>query len=107
MARVDIETDDQAADGRAADSRADGHAREGEPDDWADDPVYEDPPPGRRRRDRIEIDVEREITKRQIIQSVSSIVVVVLYMLFTLLRDRDAGVVVIDPDDQPDDDWAE
>src|SRR5687767_6103025 len=55
-----------------------------------------------------DIEIEREITKRQIIQSVTSIVVVVLYMVFSLLRDRDTGVVVIDPDEGgPDDDWKE
>jgi len=61
----------------------------------------------RAHRDPVEVEVEREITKRQLIQSVSSLVVVVLYMLFTLLRDRDSGVVVIDPTDRPEDDWAE
>jgi len=61
----------------------------------------------RARRDPVEVEVEREITKRQLIQSVSSLVVVVLYMLFTLLRDRDSGVVVIDPHDGAEDDWAE
>ena len=61
----------------------------------------------RASRDPVEVEVEREITKRQLIQSVSSLVVVVLYMLFTLLRDRDSGVVVIDPSDSPEDDWAE
>ena len=60
----------------------------------------------RRRREPLEIEVEREVTKRQIIQSISTIVVVILYMVFTLLRDRDAGVVVVDPDDAGDD-WDE
>jgi hypothetical protein len=62
---------------------------------------------GRSKRDPVEVEVEREITKRQLIQSVSSLVVVVLYMLFTLLRERDGGVVVIDPTSGPEDDWAE
>jgi hypothetical protein len=61
----------------------------------------------RAKRDPVEVEVEREITKRQLIQSVSSLVVVVLYMLFTLLRERDSGVVVIDPTGGPEDDWAE
>lgn len=60
----------------------------------------------RRRVDAVEVEIEREITKRQMIQSISSIVVVVLYMVFTLLRERDAGVVVVDPED-PSDDWDE
>ena len=58
----------------------------------------------RRARPSVEVEVEREITKRELIRSLSSIVVVVLYMVFTLLRDRDAGVVVID-DDTAADDW--
>ena len=62
---------------------------------------------GRRRAvEPVEVEIEREITKRQLIQSISSIVVVILYMVFTLLRDRDAGVVVIDPDESTDD-WDE
>ncbi|MEZ4235813.1 MAG: hypothetical protein R3F59_06555 [Myxococcota bacterium] len=56
-----------------------------------------------RRPDSDGIEREREITKRQIIQSVSTIVVVILYMVFTLLRDRETGVVVVDPDES--DDW--
>jgi len=95
MGRVEVNIDDIAAD--------EVHAEEA---------VFEDaPPPGsgkRRSKPAIEIEIEREVTKRQLIQSVSSIVVVVLYMLFTLLRDRDAGVVVIDPDaENGADDWAE
>ncbi len=61
--------------------------------------------PGRRRVWR-EVEVEREITKRQIVQSITTIVVVVLYMVFTLMRERDSGVVVVDPDDAADD-WVE
>lgn len=57
-------------------------------------------------KESVDIQVEREVTKRQLIQSVSTIVVVVLYMVFTLLRDREAGVVVVDPDDASDD-WDE
>lgn len=61
---------------------------------------------GRRRRERVEVEIEREVTKRQLIQSVSSILVVILYMLFTLLRERDSGVVVVD-DEGSADDWDE
>jgi hypothetical protein len=60
------------------------------------------PPP----RAPVEVEIEREVTKRQLIQSVSTILVVILYMVFTLLRDREAGVVVVDPDDASDD-WDE
>ncbi len=90
---VDIEGgDEEAEEFEATDSGAKGAPKEG----------------GRKtRRDPVEVEVEREITKRQLIQSVSSLVVVVLYMLFTLLRDRDSGVVVIDPDGAAEDDWAE
>jgi hypothetical protein len=70
----------------------------------------EDGPAGesrqRRRRDGVEVEIAREETKRQLITSVTSIVVVVLYMIFTLLRDRESGVVVVDPDEGGDD-WEE
>jgi hypothetical protein len=36
--------------------------------------------------------------------------VVLLYMAFTLIREREAGVVALDPEDDdlgPEDDWAE
>lgn len=65
-------------------------------------PSSEAPPPP---PPPVSAEVEREVTKRELIRSVSNILVVVLYMVFTLLRDRDAGVVVIDPDDA--DDWEE
>lgn len=71
-----------------------------------DRPEAEKPRGERRRREAVEVEIEREVTKRQLIQSVSTIVVVVLYMIFTLLRDREAGVVVVDPDDSSDD-WDE
>ncbi|MCB9689288.1 MAG: hypothetical protein H6738_09810 [Alphaproteobacteria bacterium] len=71
-----------------------------------DRPGAEEPRGRRRRRDAVEVEIEREVTKRQLIQSVSSIVVVILYMIFTLLRDRETGVVVVDPDDASDD-WDE
>jgi len=63
----------------------------------------------RSRRGPVDIEIEREVTKRHLIEAITSIVVVVLYMAFTLLRDRDAGVVVLDPDDErgPEDDWDE
>jgi hypothetical protein len=53
-----------------------------------------------------EVEVEREVTKRQLIQSITTVVVVILYMVFTLMREREAGVVVVDPDDSADD-WVE
>ena len=66
---------------------------------------------GRRRaRDAgVEVEIEREITKRHLIEAISSVLVVVLYMAFTLFRERDSGVVVIDGDDRhgPEDDWEE
>jgi hypothetical protein len=75
------------------------------------DPRDDASPPGdeprarRPRREAVEVEIAREETKRQLIQSVTSIVVVVLYMIFTLLRDRESGVVVVDPDEG--DDWEE
>ena len=60
----------------------------------------------RPKRESVEVEIEREVTKRQLIQSVSTILVVLLYMVFTLLRDRDGGVVVVDPDEGGDD-WDE
>lgn len=66
----------------------------------------EEPRQRRVRRDAVEVEIAREETKRQLIQSVTSIVVVVLYMIFTLLRDRESGVVVVDPDEGADD-WEE
>lgn len=66
---------------------------------------------GRQRRQRrgsaVDVEIEREITKRQLIKSATTLLVVLLYMVFTLLRDREAGVVVVDPDDDAADDWAE
>jgi hypothetical protein len=36
------------------------------------------------------------------------VVLVILYMAFTLIRDRDSGVVVLDEDaKRPEDDWDE
>lgn len=48
------------------------------------------------------IDVEREVTKRALIEAVTSVVLVVLYMLYSFLRDRDPGVVALDGSD----DWS-
>ncbi len=65
---------------------------------------------GRRTRDAlgVEVEIEREITKRHLIEAVSSVVVVILYMVFTLMRDRESGVVVLDEKDKgPADDWDE
>lgn len=45
---------------------------------------------------RSTVDVEREITKRRIVESVTSVVLVLLYMVFAMLRDRDPGVVSLD-----------
>ncbi|MFT4625957.1 MAG: hypothetical protein ACI8PZ_004628 [Myxococcota bacterium] len=82
---------------------------EEEPDDEAS-PEPEEAPRERRRRHSepaVEVEIEREITKRQLIKSVTTLVVVLLYMVFTLLRDRESGVVVVDPDDGDADDWAD
>jgi hypothetical protein len=98
MARVPVDVDDEAsANNQAQDVNS--------PDD-------EDAPRAKRRRrpdvDAVEVELEREVTKRHLIEAISSIVVVVLYMAFTLLRDRDAGVVVLDERDKgPEDDWDE
>ena len=62
------------------------------------------------RRNAVDVEIEREITKRAIIESVTRLLVVLLYMAFTLIREREAGVVALDPEDDdlgPEDDWAE
>lgn len=41
-------------------------------------------------------DIEREVTKRKLIEAITSIVLVLLYMAFSLLRDRDPGVIALD-----------
>lgn len=92
MSAVEVEIAEEIPGGRRAEDRPEPD-RAGEGEDWR-----------RRQRDPIEFQIEREITYRQLIQSISTIVVVVLYMVFTLLRDRDSGVVVIDPEDN---DWDE
>jgi hypothetical protein len=78
------------------------------------DPSTEEVPngraPGARKKRREvrdpEIEIEREITKRHLIEAITSVVVVVLYMAFTLFRDRESSVVVVDADG-PEDDWDE
>ena len=68
---------------------------------------------GRKRRSgstHVDVEIEREVTKRRLIESLTSILVVILYMAFTLLREREAGVVVLDDEADglgPEDDWAE
>ena len=62
------------------------------------------PEPGPRRAPAVEIEIERERTKRHLIESITQIVIVILYMAFTLIRERDSGVVVLDGDG---DDWKE
>ena len=62
------------------------------------------------RRSAVDVEIEREVTKRAIIESVTRLLVVLLYMAFTLIREREAGVVALDPEDDdlgPEDDWAE
>lgn len=59
---------------------------------------------GPRRPAAVEIEIERERTKRHLIEAITQVVIVVLYMAFTLIRERDSGVVVLDGDG---DDWKE
>jgi len=70
-------------------------------------PPPRDPDAGRERRSSggPAVEIEREVTKRQLIESITTILVVVLYMVFTLVRERESGVIVIDPDGR--DDWDE
>ena len=83
---------------------------EGESEE-AREPSEEEP---RRRRKRtggthVDVEIEREVTKRQLIESLTSILVVVLYMAFTLLRERESGIIVLDDEGDygPEDDWVE
>lgn len=65
---------------------------------------------GSRGRSAADVEVEREHTKRALIEAITRLIVVVLYMVFTLVRERDAGLVALDPDEGdlgPEDDWAE
>ena len=71
------------------------------------DEEEEAPKARRQRKTTSDVAVEQEITKRHIIDAVSRIVVVILYMVFTLVREREAGVVVLDGSDGPEDDWDE
>ena len=81
-----------------------------------DDAGAESSDPGERRRssrggrNSADVEIEREHTKRALIEALTRLVTVVLYMAFTLIRERDAGVVALDPSDAsegPEDDWAE
>lgn len=82
--------------GEGAEGAADGHR---DPHDGAG--ATEEERMGTSDASRAEI--EREITKRRMIESITSVVLVVLYMAFSLVRDRDPGVVALDGAD----DWAE
>ena len=55
----------------------------------------------------LDVDIEREVTKRHLIEAITSIVAIVLYMAFTLIREREPGVVVLDDEGDPEDDWDE
>ena len=90
MARIHVETGEDASD----------EAPEG----------AEEEPRRRRRRTggtHVDVEIEREVTKRQMIESLTSILVVILYMAFTLLREKESGVIVLDEDYGPEDDWVE
>jgi hypothetical protein len=101
MARVSVRSADEEYENEA--SFAD--------DDVDDDPTEDKEPRRRRkRRSHVEVEIEREVTKRAMIESATRLLVVILYMAFTLMRERDAGVVALDPDDEdlgPEDDWDE
>jgi hypothetical protein len=82
---------------------------EGESEDWTES---EEEPRRRRKRSgatHVDVEIEREITKRQLVESLTSILVVVLYMAFTLLRERESGVIVLDDEGDygSEDDWVE
>jgi hypothetical protein len=90
MARINVDTEDT-------------------PVDDSDAPEEE---PRRRRRSastHVDVEIEREVTKRQLVESVTSILVVILYMAFTLLRERESGLIVLDDEGDygPEDDWVE
>jgi hypothetical protein len=83
-----------------------------------DEPFEEGSPTAREEKERREerhrargtsadLDVEKEVTKRHLIEAITSVVVIILYMAFTLLRERDPGVVVLDEDEGPEEDWKE
>ena len=46
--------------------------------------------------------VEQEVTKRKMIESVTTVLLVVLYMIFSLVRTREPGVIALD---DAEDDW--
>ncbi len=80
-------------------------ADDGTPTGDSDGPQAEEAPRARRPgSDAVEI--ERERTKQHLIDAISKIVVVILYMVFALMRDRDSGVVVLDEKGDKDD-WDE
>jgi hypothetical protein len=90
MARINVDTEDT-------------------PVDDSDAPEEE---PRRRRRSastHVDVEIEREVTKRQLVESVTSILVVILYMAVTLLRERESGLIVLDDEGDygPEDDWVE
>ena len=81
-------------------------------DDSEDSAESEEEPCRRRKRSgatHVDVEIERELTKRQLVESLTSILVVVLYMAFTLLRERESGIIVLDDDGDygPEDDWVE
>ncbi len=49
-----------------------------------------------------DVDVEREVTRRHLIDAVTRIALVVLYMAFSIFRDRRAAVVPL----RAADDWT-
>lgn len=112
MPRVSVHATDESQ----ADERADTAFHE--QDEAEEEAEYRRARRARRERERnrrdakdhVDVEIEREVTKRAIIESITRLVVVILYMGFTLVREREAGVVALDPEDDdlgPEDDWAE
>ena len=87
------------------------HVETGEGD--SEDTTESEEEPRRRRKrsgaTHADVEIEREVTKRQLVESLTSILVVVLYMAFTLLRECESGIIVLDEDGDygPEDDWVE
>ena len=87
------------------------HVETGEGD--SEDTTESEEEPRRRRKrsgaTHVDVEIEREVTKRQLVEPLTSILVVVLYMAFTLLRERESGIIVLDEDGDygPEDDWVE
>lgn len=110
MARVSVQASDEYDEPSGAEPDGAGAAFE-------DDGVDDAPRTERKRRSKgrsahnhVDVEIEREVTKRAMIEAVTRLLVVVLYMAFTLLREREAGVVALDPEDDdlgPEDDWHE